>query len=91
MQIDQARSFRESVKRLHSNQKQALDEAIRSLIADPAIGQIKAGDLAGLRVYKFRMVGQLTLLAYRFDESGRRLLLEALGSHENFYRDLKNR
>ena len=52
------------------------------LLAEP-----KKGDLAGGFVYKFKCNGQLTLLAYVYDPGTRLLLL--LGSHENFYRDLK--
>ena len=38
-------------------------------------------------VYKFKSQTQLLLLAYEFDPKTRHLLL--LGSHENFYRELK--
>ena len=56
---------------------------------DPSLGEMKVGDLVGIRVYKFKMVKQLTLLAYTFEEDIITLTLLALGSHENFYRDLK--
>jgi len=36
------------------------------------------------------MVGQLTLIAYTFEEENIVLTFLAIGSHENFYRDLKN-
>ncbi|MDA0248357.1 MAG: type II toxin-antitoxin system RelE/ParE family toxin, partial [Proteobacteria bacterium] len=36
---------------------------------------------------KFKTNGQMMLLAYEFDPETRMLLL--LGSHENFYRELK--
>ncbi len=35
------------------------------------------------------MTNQLVLLAYSFDLEEEVLVLLALGSHENFYRDLK--
>ncbi|MEH6617911.1 MAG: type II toxin-antitoxin system RelE/ParE family toxin, partial [Porticoccus sp.] len=47
--------------------------------------------LAFLRVYKFKMNKQLTLLGYSFDDGTLTLELMALGSHENFYRDIKRR
>jgi hypothetical protein len=56
-------------------------------VRDPAVGEAKKGDLAGVYVYKFKCCGQLTLLAYEYDPKTRLLLL--LGSHENFHRDLK--
>jgi len=74
---------------LHPDEKRPLDDAIRLIVADPKIGELKKGDLAGVRVYKYRYHAQLLPIAYRLvDEEGVIKLL-ALGSHENFYRDLK--
>ena len=89
MRIIEARNFRNARKRLHANQKQALDEAIRVILDHPTIGDAKTGDLADVRVYKFRMVNQLVLLAYIHNAAGDALSLVNLGTHENFYRDLK--
>jgi mRNA-degrading endonuclease YafQ of YafQ-DinJ toxin-antitoxin module len=89
MKIVQSHSFAKAVKKLHTNQKQALDAAIETLRLSPTLGDMKVGDLAGLRVYKFRMVGQLTLLAYTWEDDILTLTLFDLGSHENLYRDMK--
>ena len=67
----------------------ALDEAIKELMIDPLLGEQKKGDLAFLRVHKFSMVNQLTLLGYSYEDGTVTLELMALGSHENFYRDIK--
>ena len=40
-------------------------------------------------VYKFKMVKQLTLLGYSYEDGTVTLELIALGAHENFYRDVK--
>ncbi|MBO9497631.1 type II toxin-antitoxin system RelE/ParE family toxin [Thalassotalea sp. G20_0] len=82
-------TFRKAVKKLKPNQKADLDNAIRQLMAAPLQGEQKKGDLAFMRVFKFNMAKQLTLLAYSYDDH--RLILEliTLGSHGNFYRDLK--
>ena len=80
-------SFRRSYKRLHPNQKNAVNGAIQIITGSPEIGVEKKGDLAGVFVHKFDCVGQEMLLAYEFDPQTRVLL--ALGVHENFYRDLK--
>ena len=56
---------------------------------DPRIGNFKSGDLGGIRVYKFKMVNQLNLLADTYEVHVLTLTLLALGSHENFNRDLK--
>ena len=87
IQVQQSTLFRRAYKRLHPNQKADVDDAIAEIVNDPEIGEPKKGDLAGVFVYKFKCNGQLTLLAYEYDEVTRMLLL--LGSHENFYRILK--
>tara|TARA_B100000497_G_scaffold109769_1_gene128725 strand:- start:288 stop:473 length:186 start_codon:yes stop_codon:yes gene_type:complete len=56
---------------------------------DPLIVESKAGDLTGVRVYKFKMVNQLSFLAYSYENEVLTLTLLAFISHENFYRDLK--
>lgn len=81
-------SFVRATKRLHRPQKADLDEAVRAISTDPEIGEAKVGDLAGVRVYKFRLSNQLCLLAYRIlDKDNLKLL--TFGPHENLYRDLK--
>ncbi|SMY35634.1 hypothetical protein PMAL9190_02003 [Photobacterium malacitanum] len=88
-QILQTPTFKKAVKKLHKNQKMDLDDAIRQLLKDPYLGEQKKGDLSFLRVYKFKMVKQLTLLGYSYEDGTVTLELIALGSHENFYRDVK--
>ena len=90
MHVVQFPAFERVVKKLHPNAKQSLDNAIKEIIHNPLAGDMKKGDLNGVRVYKFKMVRQLTLLAYLYDKNEESLTLLALGSHENFYRDLKN-
>ena len=87
--ILQTPAFKKTVKKLKPNQKKGLDAAIKELVDDPLLGEQKRGGLAFLRVYKFKMVKQLTLLGYSYDEGVLTLELMALGSHENFYRDIK--
>lgn len=87
VQVLQSAAFARAYKKLHSNQKQDVDDAVEIIVKTPDIGEPKRGDLAGVYVYKFKINGQQTLLAYEYDPNTRMLLL--LGSHENFYRDLK--
>lgn len=87
--ILQTPTFKRAVKRLHKQQKQELDVAVGAVAADPHIGESKVGDLAGVRVHKFKMRSQTTLLAYEFLETEGAVKLLTLGSHENFYRDMK--
>lgn len=83
----QTANFKRAVKKLH--QKKDLDKAVKELMADPLLGEQKKGVLAFLRVYKFKMVKQLTLLGYSYEDGTVILELIALGSHESFYRDVK--
>lgn len=81
-------TFDRAVKKLHRQQKTALDEAVRAIASQPDIGEAKVGDLVGVQVYKFRMDNLQCLLAYRvLDVDTIKLLM--IGPHENFYRDLK--
>jgi len=89
VQVQQTQRFKKVVKKLHSNEKKALDKAILMLIQQPQLGEMKKGDLTGVRVYKFKMQNQLTLLAYRVINEVPCLLMLSIGTHENFYRDLK--
>ena len=85
----QTPSFKKTVKKLHKNQKADLDQAVRELIENPMVGEQKKGDLYFLHVIKFKMLKQLTLLGYSYEDGAIALELIALGSHENFYRDVK--
>jgi mRNA-degrading endonuclease YafQ of YafQ-DinJ toxin-antitoxin module len=89
MKVLQSQQFARSVQKLHANQKADLDESVRLLMQNPLIGDRKSGDLGGIRVYNFKLVNQLNLLAYSYENEILTLTLLALGSHENFYRDLK--
>jgi mRNA-degrading endonuclease RelE of RelBE toxin-antitoxin system len=81
-------TFERTVKKLHKQQNAGLDEAVRTVASQSDVGETKVGDLAGVKVYKFRMGALLCLLAYRvLDENTLKLLM--VGPHENFYRDLK--
>jgi len=77
-------------KKLPEPLRRQIDVQVDLLCRDPALGEMKTGDLQGVRVHKFSCLGQLYLLAYTVDEPEKRLYLLAIGGHENFYRDLKN-
>lgn len=88
-QVSQTQSFKKAVKKLHKNQKANLDIAVRALMENPLLGEQKKGDLAFMRVHKFKMVKQITLLGYSYEDGTVILELLTFGSHENFYRDAK--
>lgn len=81
--------FDRDIKRLTKPQKEALNNSIRILIKTPLMGELKKGDLQGVRVHKFRSQSQQVLLAYAANTIENVMILLAYGTHENFYRDLK--
>jgi len=88
-QVEQTRRFSRAYKKLRDNITQDVDAAVFVVAGDPDIGEKKKGDIAELWVHKFRSQGQLWLLGYTRDDGIQLIYLEAIGSHENFYRDLK--
>lgn len=89
MKILQSGRFSRKIKKLKKSEKAALDKAIQEIINDPEVGQVRKGDLLGVSVHKYKHSTNLLLLAYRYNNSENELVLLAHGSHENFYRDLK--
>jgi mRNA-degrading endonuclease RelE of RelBE toxin-antitoxin system len=88
--IKQSNSFKKTVKKLPKQYKAILDEEVRKLINNPDLGERKKGDLDFLRVHKFKLLNQEVLLGYMYEEDEIILTLLKLGTHENFYRDIKN-
>ena len=88
MEIFQKTEFKKSYKKLHENQRLAVNDEIKKIIENPKIGVEKVGDLKGIFVHKFKVIDQQFLLAYSFDEVTMTLIM--LGVHENFYRSVKN-
>jgi mRNA interferase RelE/StbE len=85
-------SFNRVVKKLHDRDKKIVDKAISDIAIDSALGEEKRGDLAGVFVRKFKMNKQEVLLTYRLQPNKvkpKELVLLSLGTHENFYADLK--
>lgn len=89
MNILQTPTFKRKFKKLSPTQKQSVKDSVLKISKDPSIGVIKKGDLSDVRVHKFKILGQEYLLAYSVDKQEQKIILLALGTHENFYRDLK--
>jgi mRNA interferase RelE/StbE len=88
MKIYQSRLFEKKVKKMSKAEKDALDREVKNIAENPNIGEEKKGDLKSVFVHKFKLKTDLYLLAYR--EAGIDLELIMIGSHENYYRDLKS-
>lgn len=85
-EIVQSSTFAKQKKKLKKNQIKKLDEAVKAIMANPDIGDLKKGDLQGIRVYKYKAGNNFILLAYEIEGSA--LYLYSFGSHQNFYREL---
>lgn len=87
----QKNRFSRQYKKLQDNVSRDVDAAVAEVAEQPSIGERKKGDLASLFVYKFYSQNQLYLLGYTVDDGICLIYLEAVSSHENFYRDLKRK
>ena len=85
----QARRFSRAYKKLAPQARQACNQAVIQVLGDPRIGQLKRGDLSSLRVHKFEAGARIFLLGYTLDAPLCLVYLQAVGPHENYYRDLK--
>ena len=74
-------------KKASSKFQLEIDKQVKTIMENPEIGQLKKGDLKGIRVLKFEYNRQLYLLSYEI--KGNILNLYLIGSHENFYSKLK--
>ncbi|MHB8987857.1 MAG: type II toxin-antitoxin system RelE/ParE family toxin [Desulfobulbia bacterium] len=48
------RPFNLFVKKAHKPLQLAIEDAEEEICVDPELGEVKSGDLAGIRVFKFR-------------------------------------
>lgn len=88
------RPFVQFLKKAHKPLQLAIEDAVELICADPTVGELKVGDLAGVRVYKFGFNCIQYLVAYQqmgFEHKATFWVVDFLqvGSHEKFYESLK--
>ncbi len=88
MKISVSNSFLRFKKKSNKNIQLEIDEQVKKILENPEIGELKKGDLRGIRVHKFKIKSQLYLISY--EVTGETLNLYVIGTHENFYDRLKN-
>lgn len=91
--------FSKFVKKAHRPLQLAIEDAVEEVCENPEVGEAKVGDLVGIWVYKFKFNRQEYLVAYRPPSLEARrhgigvelLIIDfyQVGSHENFYDELK--
>lgn len=87
--VYETRRFTKALEKLPAAHLVVVEDEIEKIIKNPATGEQKKGDLSYLRVHKFQLNNQLTLLGYSWVEDKIELYLLILGSHENFYQEQK--
>lgn len=87
--VYQSARFSKSCKKLSEKHLKIVEDEIDRIIDNPLIGELKKGDLAYLRVHKFKLNELLVLLGYSWTSSKLELYLLCIGSHENFYEKQK--
>ncbi len=79
--------FRKFVKKQKRPFQLAIEDEVEQIMKNPDLGDLKKGDLAGFRVHKFLYGKQRFLIAYIVQET--EIIFFMIGSHENFYKELK--
>ena len=79
--------FRKFVKKQTKPFQLVIEDEVDRIIENPGLGASKKGDLADFRVHKFSYGNHVYLISYRLRES--ELDFFTVGTHENFYRELK--
>jgi len=81
--VVQTKVFVRLLKKVHPNEKKAIDRVVKKIFDAPEKGDRKKGNLAGVYTQTFSMHGAQFRLAYRFDE--KIIELVSFGPRENFY------
>jgi len=87
MEVSYRRPFKKFLKKQNRGLQLAIEDEATMIIETPEVGESKRGDLAGFRVHKFKFHGQEYLIAYIARD--RQIVFYSIGTHENFYRELK--
>jgi hypothetical protein len=86
--------FIQFVKKQHKAFKAVIEDEVNFICKNTEAGELKIGDLSGIRVYKFKFNKQEYLIAYYLNAENMAEFISIdfykIGVHENFYEDLKN-
>lgn len=92
IQKNYKKPFAQFVKKQRKPFQAAIEDEVLLIREKPELGELKIGDLAGIRVHKFKFNQQEYLIAYRYHAETIEILLidfYKIGTHENFYTELK--
>jgi mRNA-degrading endonuclease RelE of RelBE toxin-antitoxin system len=87
MEIRFFRQAHRFIKKADTPLKEKLKEEILKIRDNPTIGELLTGKLKYLRAHHFNFIRTQYRLAYTVEKN---LIIIAIGTRENFYRDLLN-
>lgn len=87
MKVVASNQFLKFKKQAPPNLQLEIDKHVKAVMENPAMGELKKGDLKGIRVLKFKYNQKQFLLSYEMKADI--LNLYIIGSHENYYARLK--
>jgi mRNA-degrading endonuclease RelE of RelBE toxin-antitoxin system len=87
--VYQSRRFEKALQKLPEVELSLVEDEIDRIIANPELGVQKKGDLSHLWVHKFKLSSKQILLGYTWVENKLELYLLNIGSHENYYQEMK--
>lgn len=84
-----AKNFLKKLK--DKNLKELFKNSIEKIAENPAVGQVKTGDLSGIYAYGFNYNKIAYRIAYKVEvnDDGTLTIIIMAGVHENFYKKLK--
>ena len=81
--------FERTYKKFTKKFQERIKREVKLILNAPDTGALKKGDLAGIRIHKFKEEKEIYLLAYAVDSNEDKLYIYAIGTHEEFYKRLK--
>lgn len=87
--VFETRRFEKALNKLSEKQLSVVEDEIDKINDNRELGVQKKGDLSHLRVHKFKSDNQQVLLGYSCVNNELSLYLLNLGSHANFYQEMK--
>ncbi len=87
MDVFYKNTFKKFVKKQNRPFQLVIEDEVEKISKEPDTGDLKKGDLLEFRVHKFKFKTQEYLIAYKYSEEN--IIFYMIGTHENFYRELK--
>ena len=89
IKVLKSRTFESEYKKLHKSEQIEIQAVIKEILKNPFVGEMKAGDLIGLRVCKCKINKNTARLGYTYDSQTHSVYLVTMGHRENFYDKIK--